>query len=274
MTETPTQFMARAVARARELLAVKPAGFRFDDLAGVLGHDRQDDQGERRLRRVLARMRDLGALATGGHGVFVAGPDLLDGSVLGAGVWLDDTLRRLFADNGGIMSPAEIQAALGLTDDAGKRAVFRALKASKRYIQGLPFAGYARTWRLPDDERRKLPLPGCRLWIDTRLDAASLGRPWKGPILHEVHRRRCEIGAGVRRARERRQLDPEDLLTTDLADVFERCLDAGLRSHHGVGGAEMLGDWWRARAGRMGRDAALAYTWADLEAGAPDGLSG
>lgn len=267
----PSTLNALALAGARQLLERVPEGFRHADLARTLGPEYgRGGEAERKLRRVIDRMRREHVLQTADRGLYVAGPALPDSAALGAGVALSEAVRRLFEDGGGFVWPGEAMSILRLGGEADRRALHRALRALA-YRRGLPLLGCRNVWRLRDEQRLKLPLPGSRLALDTRLELRARGEPWAGPIPRELHRRRCEIGEAVRTARQARGVEPEGLLTADLASAFACCLEAGRREHLVPGGVETLGEWWRGRVRRMGLDEALAYTWLDLEAGAANG---
>lgn len=254
-------FLTDAQRSAHDLLA-RVSEFRFDDIAFLLGEQfRRGRTDERRLRRALARMISEGFLISPGRGRFTAGPNLNDGGNVGA------RLRGLVNELGGFVRPLEAKRLLGLSDDAGKRALLRALRSGP-YVRDLPLPGYWTVWRLADEaERLKLILPGSALALDTRLLIRAAGGDWGAPILDELHRRRIEIGEGLRVTRERARIDIEHLLDVEIADAVESALRACPREHLTRRGVQTLGGLLDERALRMGTANALAFMLADLEDG-------
>ncbi|MDP3750086.1 MAG: hypothetical protein Q8Q88_23930 [Phenylobacterium sp.] len=257
---------------SREALARAPDGFTHADMAVVLGERfGRGGEGERRLRRALYQMRDRGVLAQGRRGTFIAGPLLDRSDVMGVTNRLKVQLCALFADHGGVMTPGEIHAALGL-DPTGQRALRRMLAGSPEYLQGrVDLWGMGWAVRLRESERRRLPVPGSRLWVDVVLTLEASGRPWRGDVLPDIYRRRCDIGEAVREARRAAGMEIADVLTGALSEALAACLEAGTNAHHGETGQETLAAWWRGQEKRLGRQGALKGAWLNLESGAPIG---
>jgi hypothetical protein len=265
-------FAAEVLSAVRTRLEHYPS-FTFAEVAAALGpaYSRGGDA-ERKLRRILDRLRHEGMLANPARGEFAAGPRLAASGMLGPGVELREGLRRLFENMGGFLFVTEARALLGVDGEAGERALTRALRAGG-YAHGLPIAGAWRVWRIADDQaRRRLVLPGFRLALDTRAELKADNGPWAAPIASDLYRRRREIGASVQTAREGAGLDVEDILAdATVAAIMERCLRQGRREHLVVDGTQTLGAWFAGRADKLGLDNALALSWCDLEEGAPEG---
>jgi hypothetical protein len=168
-------------------------------------------------------------------------------------------LRRLFADHGGILRLWEIDAELGLADEAGERAALRALERGE-YLQCTPYDGWRKAWLLSEDERARLPLPGDRIMVDTLLTQEP------GDVIQAVNLRRRQIGETVEAARSTLRLSLEEVLAGDVGEAFAACLEVGTAPHHTVDGEETLSAWWRG----LGENA-LSVAWENLALGPPTG---
>ena len=243
---TPTDYKAAVVAAARRLLARGGGGFRRAEVAEVLGGDTP------RLGRALKALRRFGVLASGGRGLFVAGPGLDDAARLGRGVETAEAVERFMAAQGGMATVAEIRREMGVTDDAGRKALQRALERGGYLAHGEGL-WLARDWR-------SAILPGWRIGLAVRLER---GRYSVG----EDNAMRARISAGIGAAREAAGLGVEGLAGGKAGDFMVRDLGRSLAMVLTGDRPQTLGTCWRARVDRLGDADARVLTWVDLEEG-------
>lgn len=267
MTEPPTMFIARALEMARRLLDAQPDGFRHADLAAVLGQQFAAGGAEvDRLRWTLKRLREAGVLATGGHGVFRAGPNIDNGGALGSSQGIVEGVENFMAENGGMGRIKEIRQALRLNDGQA-RTLFRVLEAG-RYEQLPKLQDERHWWALPEAEMARTPLPGWRLDQDTSLMRYRAGSfSWRGGGWVEVDSRRRQIGQSVQRARLRANFSVIELLEDAVGAEFRRCLGSGRSKFPDSRGITNFGEWWRRRVEEIGLDDAVLFAWGDFECG-------
>lgn len=147
---------------------------------------------------------------------------------------------------------AELRIALQVDDEAGRKALARALRA----------AGYRRFgggwWLAPNLGWRDAVLPGWRIGRAVRMRLGRYDLPADNAM-------RADIAVGVRNAREAAGLEVEDIVQGEVGALM--AADLAHSEAVIVTGSTTIGAWWRARVERLGEADALVLTWCEFEEG-------
>jgi hypothetical protein len=263
----PTDLKARVLTEARAILADDLDGFTHDRMADLIGGEyRNGGADERKLRTALLALQRADSLA---RGLWIAGPRLQRDLAAGPGVDLARRVYDAFCAAGGVLHLHQLHQHLGVAGDpTAVRMVADVLAADGRYESGVPIAGWRKAWRLADDLRQRLPVPGRLQALQARLDMDALGRrPIAADIALALQIRRQRIGLAVQEARDLAGLAVAEI----IADrAVETALAADLSASEVVfladdGGRKTLGGWWGDMVAAHGLRHALTAAWRSLE---------
>lgn len=189
------------------MLTERPLGFTFPELTVRLRQNCAEPLDERRVRHQLKRLCDRGVLVSPDRGVFVAGD--------AAGEGLAIEVRKVFDSAGGFVSTDELLE--NLSQDLNHRGrVSRLLSSSPDYQLGLPIEGFRKVWRLRDDLRFRVPLPGRYQLLELILLKMACGGAPNGWGVEALKALRLRVGQGLRDARSLRELSIDLVLALPL----------------------------------------------------------
>ena len=269
-----SEFKALTLERVKTLLESKPEGFRFPELAAIMGPLYQRGAPlARRLQTCLDGMCKGDVLKRSG-GWYVTGSNLYLDGALGVRTGLVSELHRVFYKSGGIMRMSEILFELDREDDFEARLVRKVLVESPLYFTGLPFDGYRTVWLVVESERVKVPLPGRWLLLDLQMTVAQMETPRRSSswgLEASLAAYKARISRCLRDTRELLSMSELEVVAgSGIGDALEWCLananDTYMRTSPEQASEQVrVVDWWDSLLEAVGRPDALAYAWALIE---------
>ena len=257
------EYRSQVAREALALLKVQPS-FYQGELAQRIGCDSRIGTPEgRKLRRQLETLCKRGVLILIDRGIYVAG-DAVAAPDIGA------KIRNAARNSGGILSMSELMAEVA-GPGINQRTVRDHLVKSDTFVRGLPLEGYRNHWRVTDDLRRTIPVPGHRQMLELRIIRlrAGLDIPagWEIAAL-EIFQ--CHVGNAIRARRILLDLD-----ITSLAGNRALLSTLGLRltmAKHVrpmnptmADEFESWSDWWTQAVTDHGDRGAFVQAWEGLE---------
>ncbi len=263
---TLQEFKSLVECGARSLIAAKPHGFTFPDLAAHLNYDIKGAGSGRKLRRQLIRLCEEDIIYAVDRGIFIAGSRFDEGRPDVAAA-----IEAAFWNAGGVLSMVELRAEL-YRDGIGQSEISTQLSKSGRYSLGIPFEGYRQMWCVSDKERLAIPVPGKHQMLELVLIRGRLGAVPVGWGVEELKAFRARIGVAIRDARNMADVDIECLAQDrELRDALKRCVGRATDIYpwhpHLQARFNSYADWWADAVGRDGEAAAFADAWVGLEDG-------
>ena len=258
------EYKSSVEAGARALIAARPQGFTFSELAAHLQYRGLSIKEERRLRRQLDRLCDEDIAYRVDDGIFVAGPRFSEPSRDVAGA-----VDAAFWNAGGILSKEELWAQLA-DDGFGRSEITRYLANSGRYELGIPFDGYRLKWCVPDENRKAIPMPGKNQMLEL-----SLLRARKGPVpfgwgVGQLKAFRARVGLAIRDARAIAEINIETLskdwkLLRAVADCISTATNVQPWHPDTQDRFSSYAEWWADAVTRDGEADAFVQAWIGLE---------
>jgi hypothetical protein len=274
---SPALFKATLDSCVEALKAEGSRGFTVSDIAARMGATKPSAALRRRMQRRLETLCRSGVLVAPGHGVYIASSESSAVRETTIKPVLLGDLHKAFFDAGGFMHMGEILEALDLDNDqATARRVRVILSESPLFDSYNPLPGKRRCWRLADDERAKVPVPGRWMLANLQLTVLRAGGgklAWTWGLVAEFEAYQQRVGRALRDARNLWRLTPEQFTDgTIVGEALDYCLgwcaepyiDIGTQATEGS-----VGDWWNEVKEGMGTKEATAEAWMMLEDGHP-----